>query len=315
MDQLKRAAKGAAIFLLISACGAHADAVSVYPDAKDPRAGKVLTFGDEFNRLDIRRDGQGRWTPRFHMAGPNELGSRTLHTNKELQIYVDPEFAGTAQAPLGLNPFRIRNGRLLIRAERAAPAVSPHIWNYRYTSGLLTSFDSFTQTYGYFEIRARLPRGAGLWPAFWLLPANGEWPPEIDVLEALGQDPSTIHQSVHWSRGGEHALQHAEAKIDDGSKGFHTYGVDWTKTTIRWFIDGRETARAPTPPDLHQPAYLLLNLAVGEFVVETVAEGAFVGDEAGRSASGGRPSLVRRMSRYSLGSSPSGSNMASRTCR
>ena len=268
MDQLKRMAKGAAIALLISACGAHADAVSVHPDARSPLAGKRLTFQDEFDRLDLRRDGTGRWTPKFHQDGPNDLGGRTLVSNQELQVYVDPDFAGTARSPLGLNPFRIRNGKLLIRAERATPAISAHIWNYRYTSGVLTTADSFNQTYGYFEIRARLPRGAGLWPAFWLLPASREWPPEIDVFEVLGQDPSTIHQTVHWSKDDEHVFKHAEVKIDDASKGFHTYGVDWTKTTIRWFIDGRETARAPTPSDLHQPAYLLVNLAVGGWAGE-----------------------------------------------
>lgn len=268
MIHLTRAAKAAAFALLLSACKGDAEAQCAGPKAQRPCPGQTLTFQDEFDSLDLRRDGVGAWTPHFHMDGPNDVGSRTLPTNKELQIYVDPAFAGVGTEPLGLNPFRIRDGKLIIRAERASPEVSARIWNFPYTSGLLTTFDSFSQTYGYFEIRARLPRGKGLWPAFWLLPKSREWPPEIDVFEALGQDPDLIHQTVHWSYKGEHELEHEETRIDGAADDFHTYGVEWTKTDITWFIDGRRTGHTPTPDDLHQPAYLLVNLAVGGWAGE-----------------------------------------------
>jgi len=261
--RFKRALAGAAVAALLLVCRADADTARSGQPLGDPRAGRRLVFQDDFDSLSLRRNGVGVWTPRFHMAGPNELGSRTLPTNGEQQIYVDPDFAGTAKARLGLNPFRTRDGRLVIEAKKASPAVSAAIWNYRYTSGLLTTKDSFSQTYGYFEIRARLPKGAGLWPAFWLLPASGEWPPEIDVLEVLGQDPTTVHQTLHWGSSDRHLMEHAQTVIADTSQDFHTYGVEWTEKTIRWFIDERETARAPTPADLHQPMYLLVNLAVG----------------------------------------------------
>jgi beta-glucanase (GH16 family) len=202
------------------------------------------------------------------MGGANELASRSLTSNKELQVYVDPAFAGTAKGPMGLNPFSVSNGILTIRAEKASPEVSSHVWGYGYTSGLLTTADSFSQTYGYFEVRARVPRGKGLWPAVWLLPADRTWPPEIDILESLGQDPDLIHQTVHWTKHEEHVLKHSETRISGADTAFHTYGMDWSKTTIRWFIDGKETARAPTPPDLHKPVYLLLNLAVGGWAGE-----------------------------------------------
>lgn len=231
--------------------------------ASDPKAGRRLVFAEEFDTLSLRRNGTGRWSPRFHYAGPDELGSRTLPTNSEEQIYVDPQFRGTAAEPLGLNPFSIRDGVLVITAATADPWTRAHAWGYRYTSGLLTSRETFSQTYGYFEIRAKLPRGQGLWPAFWLLPADGSWPPEIDVFEVLGHKPGEVHQTVHWSQWGQHKMSHAMFDEIDASAGFHVYGVEWTAQSIRWFVDGRQTAQFPAPPGLKKPFYLLINLAVG----------------------------------------------------
>ncbi len=64
---------------------------------------------------------------------------------------------------------------------------------------MINTYGTFSQTYGYFEIDAKVPSGQGLWPAFWMLPQSGNWPPEIDVLELLGHDPSTYYVGAHWS--------------------------------------------------------------------------------------------------------------------
>jgi beta-glucanase (GH16 family) len=116
--------------------------------------------------------------------------------------------------------------------------------------------------YGYFEISAKMPRGAGLWPAFWLLPENGTWPPEIDVVEQIGI-PTTIHQTIHYVSGGERAAKGTPITVADTTAGFHTYAVDWEPATITIYFDGHPTSSWPTPPDMKQPMYILINLAVG----------------------------------------------------
>lgn len=130
-----------------------------------------------------------------------------------------------------------------------------------YRSGLITTQNLFTQRHGYFEMRAKLPAGRGLWPAFWLLPAGGGWPPEIDVMEVLGHEPDTLHTSVHWTQGG-HKSTIQRIRVTDMSLGFHSFAVSWQPEVISWFFDGQEVARTPTPKELTEPMYLLANLAV-----------------------------------------------------
>jgi beta-glucanase (GH16 family) len=142
----------------------------------------------------------------------------------------------------------------------AAPCSAPS--PLPYCSGVLTSRTRFFQRYGYFEMRARLPHGRGLWPAFWLLPKGGGWPPEIDVMEVLGHDPATLYASVHWKAQGNESITN-KAHTADLSAGFHIYGLSWHPDLLRWYVDGMEVARTSTPPGLDKPMYLLVNLAVG----------------------------------------------------
>ena len=221
-----------------------------------------MTFDDEFNTLSLN-DGtaanNGTWRTMFSGGG---LAGRTLASNSEQEIYMDANFAGTGTTPLGVNPFSVNNGVVDITAAPASAAVSAAIGGYQYTSGLLTTKMSFAQQYGYFEVRAKLPSGQGLWPAFWLLPANGSWPPEIDVFEQLGKDPSTIFETSHSNVGGAHANAQQVVHLDNPDQ-FHTYGLLWDQNNLVWTIDGVEVGRQVTPADMNQPMYMLLNLAVG----------------------------------------------------
>jgi beta-glucanase (GH16 family) len=228
------------------------------------------TFSDEFRNfswyaegLEGQRKGGGTWRTNFGYAGVQDLGSRSLGSNGELQVYVDRGFRGGSAKPLGLDPFRVRNGALEIVADRAPPDIQPQIWNYAFTSGLITSQYSHSQTYGVFEMRARLPKGQGLWPAFWLLPTDHSWPPEIDILEVLGHDMMTLHTNAHSKASGQHTATPHVVKVPDTSADFHNYAVDWGQDDIKWYFDDIEVARAPTPPDMHKPMYMLVNLAVG----------------------------------------------------
>jgi beta-glucanase (GH16 family) len=171
------------------------------------------------------------------------------------------------------------SGRLVITAH-AEPLDSPHQCWYgicRYTSARLKTKDRFEQTYGRFEARIRIPRGQGLWPAFWMLGNDIDsvgWPRcgEIDVMENIGREPSVVHGTMHGpgysggsSIGGSHTLT-AGSFADD----YHVFAVEWTPGEVRWFVDGTEYRRntpANLPPGaawvFDHPFFLLLNVAVG----------------------------------------------------
>jgi len=227
-----------------------------------------LTFSEEFNSLSLYNagTGAGTWKTNFASGTQNstETGyaSRTLTPNHEQQLYVDPTLTGTGTTALGLNPFSIQNGVLSITAAKADPALQSTLWGYQYTSGLLTTEKSFSQLYGYFEIRADLPTGQGMWPAFWLLPADGTKTAELDVMENVNGE-SRVYQTVHTAQSGSAMADAFASGVSGLSSGFHTYGMMWTAATITWYIDGTAVAQIDTPADMHSPMYMLVDLAVG----------------------------------------------------
>ena len=168
------------------------------------------TFGDEFDGFagsptGRTASGEATWQTTYFW------GARTMATNKEAQHYSD--------ATTAVDPFAVRDGILHITA---APGASlPD--GLAYTSGMITTHESFSQTYGYFEMRAQLPAGQGMWPAFWLLPGSGRWPPELDAMEMLGQDPRTVYVATH--SGPSNTVAQSVVAMDDASAGHHTYGV------------------------------------------------------------------------------------------
>jgi beta-glucanase (GH16 family) len=208
--------------------------------------GMTQTFADEFNSFSGSASGIGTtWKTTYKINDQQ----RTLSTNKEAEYYSD--------ASVGVNPFSIGNGILDITA---APGSNP--LGLAYNSGAITTAKSFAQVYGYFEARAQLPAGQGFWPAFWLLPADGTWPPEIDIFEVLGNNPTTAYCSLGSSVGNSTTFK--VNYLPDLSTGFHTFGLSWQADMIRWFIDGNEVAEIATPAVMNKPMYMLLNLAVGD---------------------------------------------------
>jgi beta-glucanase (GH16 family) len=193
-----------------------------------------LVFQDEFNGSSLN---QQVWETQFPWG-------RDRSTVGELQWY----------AP---DAFSVTNGKLHVTANPMLPGAS-----HLYSSGLIASSKSFATTYGRFEIRCKVPRGKGLWPAFWLLPTDTSWPPEIDVFETIGDATNTVHMTTHWSENGEHRKNGAEFVGPDFSKDFHTFAMEWSETTIVWFVDGVERHRVENrSPNV--PMYLVANLAVG----------------------------------------------------
>ena len=210
----------------------------------------VLVFDDEFKTFVSSPDGSQGWMTSFPYGGE---AARTLSGNNEAEYYSD--------SSVGENPFSDKNGVLSITASNAAPGSNPY--NLPYDSGIITTYKSFAMTYGLFEVRAELPAGQGLWPAFWLLPADNQYTAEIDVFEQLGNDPSTIYSTTHGSTNGQWSSDFQTLHVADTSAGFHTYAVNWEPKYTTFFVDGHVVARAPTPASANSPMYILLNLAVG----------------------------------------------------
>ena len=217
--------------------------------------GMATSFDDEFNGLSLNIVGHsGTWNTTY------DGGVRTLANNGELEEDMDPAYAGTSNQPLGVNPFSVNNGILTISAQPTDASVAPYIKNMPYTSGLLTTEGTFAQAYGYWEIKAQLPSGDGLWPAFWLLPADHSWPPEVDIFEVLGNDPNTVYDTFHGSDGsGDSQATH----VGNLAVGFHTFGFNWTPSTMTWYVDGLKTYQIATPAYMDKPMYMLIDLAVG----------------------------------------------------
>jgi beta-glucanase (GH16 family) len=226
--------------------------------------GYRLTYDDEFNAFTSSPNGSTGYKTTFYFGG------RSLPSNGEQEYYSD--------SSVGVNPFALSNGQLTITA---SPGSNPDgLW---YNSGLITTEGMFTQTYGYFEMRAQLAQGQGMWPAFWLLPADKSWPPEIDALEAFGQTNANGEggaTSVHvgaitsdWSTGGGGSWVDVPGAVNIYT-GYHTYGVDWQPDFITYYIDGQQVYQVKTPFDANKPMYMLANLAVG---------GNWVGSAAGET--------------------------------
>lgn len=226
------------------------------------RAGLKQSFADEFDRLDLWSSGAGGTWKTWYGGGNYKggLDNRTLRGNGEREIYVDPQLKGTGAKELGLNPFRISDGVLTITARDIPADAKGALWNYDYMSGAITTRDVWSQTYGYFEARLELSDAKGAWPAFWLMPADGSWPPEIDIMEAYGTEQA--HQTLHTKQTGAHTQSYTKTFVDGATSGMHSYGLLWTEKSLTWYIDGTAVKTASTPADMHKPFYMILNLAV-----------------------------------------------------
>lgn len=133
-----------------------------------------------------------------------------------------------------------------------------------YTSGAVHTQGKFNFLYGKAEMRAKVPAGQGMFPAFWMMTdKENTWLPEIDILEMLGHQPDQVWMVSHWlGEDGKLKSVSDTFKGPDFSKDFHTFGIEWTPASITWFIDGMErfTISRNIPSE---EMYLYLNTAVG----------------------------------------------------
>jgi beta-glucanase (GH16 family) len=203
-------------------------------------------------------------TPAYVPPGKPYPGWSWLNGN--LEAYPN----GDAIAGCGCSPFSVANDILTITAEPLPAAVLPWLplgCAAQYLSGALCSYP-FSQTYGYWEVRAKIPAGRGLWPAFWLVPTTLQWPPECDAMEVLGQTPgilyTTLHSVLYKAVTNPSSSQMAFAtNTVDMSQGFHRFGVDWGPEKTRFYLDRQLVFSQPTPADFDQPMYWIVNLGIG----------------------------------------------------
>jgi beta-glucanase (GH16 family) len=222
----------------------------------------TLTFTEEFNSLELWNGKSGLDTrPGFAVAPWANQGFAWSGASDTWYLQPNPYD--------GNSPFDVQDGILTISAERSDVLYRDPKGSYKYTSGVITTYHEFSQLYGYFEIRAQVSNSAGTLPAFWLLPTDNSWPPELDVMEIIGSDPTTLYTTVHsqvdgaTKIDGSHFQTSASTQISDASTSFHTYGVDWQADTITWYVDGKKFAQVATPSDMHKAMYLIANLNVG----------------------------------------------------
>jgi beta-glucanase (GH16 family) len=254
LSRLSRTFVVAAV-LALAAAGAGTAVVARAPSAH----AATLTWSDDFTGPAGSAPDGSKWA---HDVGGGGWG------NQELEYYT----TSTSNAALD------GNGHLVITARRENPA-GYGCWygSCQYTSARLLTSGRFTQAYGRFEASIKIPRGQGMWPAFWMLGDNiGSvgWPNsgEIDVMENIGREPGTVHGSLHgpgYSGGnpltGSYTLPGGAALADN----FHRYTVDWAPDSISFSIDGIQYERH-VPADtngnpwvFNHPFFILLNVAVG----------------------------------------------------
>lgn len=165
----------------------------------------------------------------------------------------------------------VDNGILSLTAQPGFPVegCSSDTGNIQYVSGQLTTTGGFRQRYGYFEVRAKMPKGQGLWPEFRVADAgNGNFlhPSEIVVDATYGSASQAIQQfnEVDDNTGMYIVNSQVQTPAVDVTADFHTYGVDWQPDVIVWYMDGVEVRRlSRTGVFGVQDGYLILNLAVG----------------------------------------------------
>ena len=240
------------ILLLISALAA---AQSSTPQAVPP--GWRLTWSDEFNAPDGSPVDTSKWVLE---SGGNGWG------NQELEYYTTrPD-----------NAFQ-QGGNLVIKAIQEKYTGNDGVTR-DYSSARLKTLGKFSQKYGRFEARIKIPQGQGIWPAFWMMGDNiGKigWPKcgEIDIMENIGKEPALVHGTIHGPGysddkgiGSPFSLPDKARFADD----FHIYAVEWEPRAIRFYVDEHLYATR-TPAELpkgtkwvyNHPFFLLLNVAVG----------------------------------------------------
>ncbi len=219
--------------------------------------GYQLAFSDEFNAATLNTN---KWNTQYQW-GPD------LIVNDEEQYYVD--INNTPDA--GYNPFSFDGESLIITADITPADMLSTAKDQKYLSGVLTSYELFDFTYGYVEIRAKLPAGKGYWPGFWMLGSEFiDKKPQLYVMESRGDNDAVVYHRYNYSDTDDQfvfsdLLQSTGA---DFHNDFHTFGVEWSVGKLVFYVDGEEQHTIVDENVSSQDMYFILNLAVGGWFPE-----------------------------------------------
>ncbi|MEO5683240.1 MAG: glycoside hydrolase family 16 protein [Chitinophagaceae bacterium] len=249
------------ILLLTVACNAQrkADIIPVSPSVE-----KKLVWAEEFNYSGL--PDSTKWG--------YELG---FVRNQEPQYYTSKR----------LDNARVENGMLVIEARKenfpnAAYKPGSTVASQKdslaaYTSASINTLNKQTWQYGRIEVRAKVPAGKGTWPAIWMMGENRPqvgWPDcgEIDIMEFLGKDPSTVYATIHYpdTNAAKYKSMGGKTVTTDASSDFHVYAIEWNKDSIVFYFDAQRYFAFDIKKSQHtsfnpfqKKNYLLLNMALG----------------------------------------------------
>ncbi|MEL6651130.1 MAG: family 16 glycosylhydrolase [Bacteroidota bacterium] len=236
----------------------------------------AILLSDDDQIGPAQRDGEGYITPESYpsmeLIWQDEFDGTSLNTtdwtfeygngcdkglcgwgNNELQLYTDEEAN-----------IKLENGRMTITARED---------NGTYTSTRIITQDKVEVRFGRIDIRAKMPKGQGIWPALWMLGANIDdvsWPMcgEIDIMELVGHEPATTHGTVHYDDSGYKYNGNSKTlSTGDLSDEFHVYSIVWDRDVIHWYLDNEwfktfEKRNIGTYP-FNDAFFFIMNIAVG----------------------------------------------------
>jgi beta-glucanase (GH16 family) len=245
-------------FSLLLLSGTSCGGPIAQPPILPPTSGYTLAWSDEFSSANGSAPDATKWA---YDLGGGGWG------NQELESYTSRT-----------QNVQIQNGNLVITALRENYTGTDGIAR-NYTSARLKTQNLFTQAYGRFEARIKIPIGQGIWPAFWMLgndiSQNG-WPKcgEIDIMENIGREPGIVHGSLHGPSSVAHTSDStATVSLPPGknySDDFHIYAIQWEPGTVRFYVDSDNYAtltQAQWPVGgqwvFDHPFFMIMNVAIG----------------------------------------------------
>lgn len=217
-----------------------------------PPAGYRLVWADEFDTDGL--PDPDKW------QNDTVMNKQGWH-NKELQYYAGPRAENAV----------VKGGRLIITARQESMSAAPDWGGQRYTSARLLTRGRADWTYGFFEVRAKLPCGKGTWPAIWMLGSKGAWPAdgELDIMEQVGSDPTRVSSAMHMAAAHSAHPIFGALRIADACQASHNYQMLWTAEGVMFAVDGfvhlsyPNLKLGPQAWPFDAPQFMLLNIAIG----------------------------------------------------
>jgi len=220
------------------------DADGFYTSGTHPSM--VPVWSDEFNDTTLNLD---YWT--YELGNGCDKGVCGWGNN-ELEVYTDDT-----------SNVKTQDGRLVITARKGS----------EYTSARIITQDKVEKTFGRIDVRARLPKGQGIWPAIWMLGANIDevsWPAcgETDIMELVGHQPSVVHGTAHYDDNGYKSSGGSKTLVSgDFSEKFHVFTLMWDRDRIEWYVDNEKyktfTSSGIATWPFNQDFFFIMNVAVG----------------------------------------------------